>query len=296
MRVLAPGACGFPLVGEAHRRRHGLLLKEADLRGEIRAVLQCTLPGVNCGRDTEWHRISDELKWRFWAKRLEAVLLYANTTREDGEQKVAAISAALVRYLTLEWAAVLDGAVECRLTHSDFTVLYEDNSVPVGSVDLVGLAPTVVKEAVLKPEQVTEALRDFEVKTIAPPPVFAADLVTAREMFLAGLQAPDPVVRFLIIYSALSVFASFRWGFGEQHDVDALIRIADPTVAELPRQRKTRRPRKAPANPTTTETIYTNVRNTFVHAADRGKDPVSAADAIRKLVRDFQTVAARALR
>jgi len=42
--------------------------------------------------------------------------------------------------------------------------------------------------------------------------VIASDVVVARQMYFAALKAENPASRFLIIYTALAVFSTFKLG------------------------------------------------------------------------------------
>ena len=59
----------------------------------------------------------------------------------------------------------------------------------------------------LKEGQIADALSELDAHAASPPPVFAADLETAREMFMVGMQTDNHVARFLILYSALMLLA-----------------------------------------------------------------------------------------
>jgi hypothetical protein len=52
-------------------------------------------------------------------------------------------------------------------------------------------------------KNVQDAGADFSLRLAAPPPMFAADLVVARQMHIAAVGVENLASRFLIIYSAL---------------------------------------------------------------------------------------------
>ncbi len=108
----------------------------------------------------------------------------------------------------------------------------------------------------------------------------SADLYTARKMFTIGMQSGDKVVRFLTLYSATSLAALFKYGKYGQKAVDDLLKLANPTLSSSPR----------PSGPMKgqPESLYTKLRNEFVHADERGKDPVAARSAIETNCAVFQ--------
>jgi hypothetical protein len=57
---------------------------------------------------------------------------------------------------------------------------------------------------------------DLNLRLITPRVPTSAQLYAAIEMFAAGIEAQHPVVRFLVLYSALALAALFRWGEGGQ--------------------------------------------------------------------------------
>ena len=113
-----------------------------------------------------------------------------------------------------------------------------------------------------------------------------APLYGAKEMLALGLKAKEPVVRFLILYSAMMLVALFRNSAdGTQQEVDKLLRDVNPGLRQV-----TRPPRKkAKKKPTSDkETFYTKLRNDFVHAEERGWKPMDAVKAIEEHIAEFQ--------
>jgi hypothetical protein len=106
----------------------------------------------------------------------------------------------------------------------------------------------------------------------------------AVEMFLTALQIDNQTVRFLIIYSSLALAAISRVARGKQEDIDSLLLSANPVLPE------TRHPKRNYC-----ETVYTKVRNDFIHAEDRGSDPERAIVEMRREVMNLQRDAARVL-
>ena len=107
-----------------------------------------------------------------------------------------------------------------------------------------------------------------------------ADLYTARKMFHVGMQSSDKVVRFLILYIATTLAALFKFGKCTQDKVDELFLLAN---ASLPSSIKPSGPKKGQP-----ESLYTKLRNDFVHADERDKNPVAARNGIETNLAAFQ--------
>ncbi len=84
--------------------------------------------------------------------------------------------------------------------------------------------------AVVSQTAVDVLARSVELCAVTPQPPTSADLYTAIDMFMAGLEATNSVVRFLIFYSALALAALFKWHDGKQAKVDQLIRAVNPSI------------------------------------------------------------------
>jgi hypothetical protein len=108
----------------------------------------------------------------------------------------------------------------------------------------------------------------------------SADLYIARKMFRVGLQFGDKAACFLTLYSATSLASLFKSGKCSQNAVDDLLKLANPGLPSSPRPSG---PRKGEP-----ESLYTKLRNDFVHAEERGKDPVVARNAIETNSAVFQ--------
>ncbi len=192
----------------------------------------------------------------------------------------------LASFLTLRWADHIDSAIALQRTSRDFVPLDGADATPLpepADLRLQGHAPTV--RIGLAVEEVSDALTTFELHEAAPPPVFAADLVNAREMYVAAMRTGHPIVRFLILYSAVALFGIFKSRDGGQKAVDRLLRFEDPAI-----------PLVAPPPPRTRpETTYTYARNALIHAEERGKDPTAASAEIARLTPSFRSIVARIL-
>lgn len=158
----------------------------------------------------------------------------------------------------------------------------------LGELVLAGEAVTARITNRVKGKEIADALASFSLREAAPTPAFANDLVIARQMYLAGRQVDNAVARFLIVYAALAVFATFKLSTGRlQTRIDAVLKNEDPTVPMHPVP-----PPRAPG----VESEFTRARNTFIHAEDRGRDPGAAMAAIESLAPKFQRLVGRILR
>jgi hypothetical protein len=131
-----------------------------------------------------------------------------------------------------------------------------------------------------------DALSDFSLRLAAPPPAFAADVVIARQMYFAALKVENSASRFLIIYTALAVFSTFKLGTrgGTQDRIDQILTAEDPRL-----------PVTTPPGRTRAETEYTKARNDLLHADERGRTPASALAALEGLTSRLQSLAGRIL-
>lgn len=104
-------------------------------------------------------------------------------------------------------------------------------------------------------------------------------------MFSLGILSEDAVVRFLILYSAVALAALFKWGSGKQENVDRLLQEAVPSLETTASGRNGKM-----------ETLYTKVRNDFVHAEERSADPSKPMQEIHQILREFQGAVAAVLK
>lgn len=104
------------------------------------------------------------------------------------------------------------------------------------------------------------------------------------------MQSRDKVVRFLVMYSALLLVVPFKNSTTDplQENVDELLLKVNPTLPfDLTGKTRAGNPKK--------ETLYTKLRNDFVHAEDRGQDPTAAIQAIEHHISAFQRDVAKVL-
>jgi hypothetical protein len=128
--------------------------------------------------------------------------------------------------------------------------------------------------------EITALAKQIDWKLKVPEMPISADLYIARTMFRVGLQFGDKVACFLTLYSATSLASLFKSGKCSQNAVDDLLKLANPGLPSSPRPSG---PRKGEP-----ESLYTKLRNDFVHAEERGKDPVVARIAIETNSAAFQ--------
>jgi hypothetical protein len=147
----------------------------------------------------------------------------------------------------------------------------EELSIKVGS-DVTLFSPSC--------SEITALAVQVDWRLKVPEGPTSADLYIARKMFHVGLQSVDKVARFLTLYSATSLASLFYSGKCSQNAVDGLLKLANPS---LPFSPSPSGPRKGEP-----ESLYAKLRNDFVHAEERGKDPVTARNAIEANLAKFQ--------
>ena len=186
----------------------------------------------------------------------------------------------LYRGLLLRFAAYIESSkppwcVRRTFVHhaTTSTLCFATTSV-THSADAYIIVPPVLLPA----DEVGVVARDVERRVARPQPAASPQLDTAIAMYVAGLESENKVVRFLILYSALTLAADFKWGKGEQANVDTSLQGVNPQLAVL----------ACPVNPNKKETLYTKLRNDLIHAEDRGCDPARAITAIEAHIQQFQ--------
>lgn len=123
--------------------------------------------------------------------------------------------------------------------------------------------------AIPKVKTLQDALSNFSLRLAAPPPVFAADVVVARQMYFAALKVENRASRFLIIYAALAVFSTFKLGTRDrtQDRIDQILTAEDPAL-----------PMTTPHGRTRAETEFTRARNDFLYTQERGRTHLEERD------------------
>ncbi len=160
-----------------------------------------------------------------------------------------------------------------------------DTATATAALDINAVSAMQMRATVVVAQTaVDEFVRSIELRAVTPQPPTSADLYIAIDMFTAGLEATNSVVRFLIFYSALALAALFKWHNGRQPKVDQLILAVNPSIPCSTSHRGQR------------ETFYTKLRNDFIHAEERGKNPPQAIRAIEANLSSFQTDVATVFR
>lgn len=141
----------------------------------------------------------------------------------------------------------------------------------VGTAVLTFDAPPALLITGPSASALTAVLKD--VATRVGTPVVATDAIldAARSMFEAAMETDDPTAQYLVLYSSLATFSLFKVGRGNQVAVDQLLLADDATIPQAPGRHGL-------------ETSYTAARNKFIHAEDRGKDPIGAMGLISTLL------------
>lgn len=196
-------------------------------------------------------------------------------------------AAQLAEHLTLWFCDRVKRSVAAKRTDRQFrgTDSSTLHAFP-GEVVFVGHAMKVRITAIPKVTTLQDALSDFGLRLAAPPPVFAADVVVAKQMYFAGLKVENRASRFLIIYTALAVFSTFKVGTrgGTQDRIDRILTAEDPTLALT-----------TPPGRTRAETEFTKARNDLLHAEERGRTPAPALAILEGLTPRLQSLAGRIL-
>lgn len=192
----------------------------------------------------------------------------------------------LAEHLTLWLCDYVKSPVVTKRTNRQFQGA-DPNALHAFPGEVVIVHPLKVRiRPIPKVNTLQTALADFGARVATPPPVFAADVVVARQMYLAGLNVENRASRFLIIYTALAVFSAFKLGTkgGTQGRIDQILRDEDPTL-----------PMTIPPGRAYPETEFTKARNDILHAEDRGRTPTSALAALEKLTPRLQSLTGRIL-
>ena len=194
-------------------------------------------------------------------------------------------------FLTLEFAEHVNERITPERTGQEFN---SDNggSVPLlsGEIVMVGSTVTAMLTTNISEEKFSAVVKKFEDHTaLAPPPIIAAELFVAREMYFAALNTSHPIARFVILYSTMAVYSTFKLGTSmksSQERIDAVLTSEDTTLSYYPH----------PNRQNKKETIFTAARNDFIHAEERGRNPSAAMTAIESLTPRFRVLVAQILR
>ena len=186
----------------------------------------------------------------------------------------------LYRRLLLRFAINIERAEPPRTIHRAFKE-NGTNSVIITTQNISGKASIIKPNIVLSETDLDRVIKEVELRIKTLQPVTSTQLYTAIDMYTVGMESQNKVVRFLVLYTALSLAALFKWHEGKQDNVDRLLLERNPQLSTSPKPKKRKN-----ANPN--ETIYTKLRNDFIHAEERGCDPKKAITTIEANIQQFQ--------
>jgi hypothetical protein len=190
----------------------------------------------------------------------------------------------ITRYLTLEYSENAGNAFEVTRTAFAFA---PDDPAQAGTLQpeaiRIGFDISASLTTYISAPDLMDALTKFDLQTAAGPALFSADVEAAREMFHVAMSTPHPVVRFLVLYTAIALFTVWRAGHASQRAIDQLLTQHDPTT-------------RICNGPRGSETEFTRARNALIHAEDREKDSAAAIKEIERLTPAFKRAVGRILR
>ena len=201
-----------------------------------------------------------------------------DTTRDAGSALADQMAQEIYERFLLEWAVNVELSAAPQVFESSFTSKDSTAEAKTATVKPVGEGALIARGTVTPPQWKFEKLAwEVEIRLRTPQLATSAQLYTTIKMFSVGMQSDDKVVRFLILYSAITLAALFKHHVRTQEKVDELLKAVNSTL---------------PINPTgkggKLETLYTKLRNDFVHAEERGYDPEGARRDIEQHIMDFQ--------
>ena len=220
----------------------------------------------------------------------------------DGRDQQAAaaeaerIIAALYERTLIEFARRVERSSPPRLESSQFAPAAGQPAPGSPGTHQMAVGETLELNEKLKrhlevsPTAIVPILERVVVGIEAGQPPFAAALYAARNMYRVASEAGDEVVSYLILYSALGLASLFKFGpvkGSGQKALDDWILSEDPAIPLFTVTR-------GYGNRTwpQTETLYTHVRNNFIHSEERGADPVHAMNELRGKLGAFRSLVA----
>jgi hypothetical protein len=258
--------------------------------GRLEQRYEFELQGVKLLDEMQFHVPEYSLRARLQhsGTPLSLFLRIEGTTQAEGEGRAALFVQELYRRLLLRFAPRIHGAMPPRCIDQAFRIPATDSSpfgvtrTPVtGKITVEGQRPIVG----LSSAELGGLAAEVRLRLVTPQVPTSAQLYTAIDMFIIGLESPNRVVRFLVFYSAMQLAALFKWHQGWQEKVDELIRERNPDFPSWPSPKKKRKP----------EGLYTKLRNDLIHAGERGIDAAGAIAAIEAHIDQFQRDASAVL-
>jgi len=209
-----------------------------------------------------------------------------NMNQDAGRGLAKRIVDDLFDELLLEFAHHITEAVAPKPGRPSIVDASGHETLLIDVADVVKLGSTPGHAAYMPNDAQVSAVTDrVRFRLFTPQPATSAQLYSAKKMFSIGMQSEDEVVRFLILYSAVALAALFKWHSGKQEYVDMLLQQAVPGLVPAPTGRNGKM-----------ETVYTKIRNDFVHAEERAVDLSGPMQEIHQRLREFQRDVATVLK
>lgn len=203
-------------------------------------------------------------------------IVLENVIQTVGETAARTIANALYEQLIRNLSAHVERAVPPML--DEFTFEPNIPSAVARGIAVGASAVIAVGQASLAPQLFVPSI-DAALDGVTPA---APAVEAALRMYRVAVETQDAPTSYLICYSALTLGAAHKHGSGKQKNVDKLLMAQDASLtATLGRDGD--------------ETLYTDLRNRFIHAEGRGQDPAGATADMKTHVRKFRELAARAL-
>jgi hypothetical protein len=220
--------------------------------------------------------------------RLEVTITLQDVTKRDGINNARVLADATYERLIMQHSGEIVVSASPQAERSCFEAddalhLVHTLHTSAGATIVEG-APLAILDTAIK-KALGRALFDLK----APAPSFAAPIATARKMFRVAMETDEPVVSYLVCYTALTLLAVFKSGRDAhgrgpgQAGVDRLLLQEDGTIACAATTRSGGR--------TVQETVFTRIRNDFIHAEDRGtQDPAQSANEMKLHLTRFRSL------
>jgi len=209
-----------------------------------------------------------------------------NTSQDTGRGLAKRIVDDLFEELLLEFAHHIAEAVAPEPGRPSIVDASGHEILLIDVADVTNLGSTPGHGAYMSNDaQISAVTKRVRFRLFTPQLATSAQLYSAKRMFSIGMQSRDEVVRFLILYSAVALAALFKCHSGKQENVDKLLQQAVPGLVPAPTGRNG-----------TMETVYTKIRNDFVHAEERVIDPSGPMHRIHLCLREFQRDVAAVLK
>jgi hypothetical protein len=209
-----------------------------------------------------------------------------NTSQDAGRGLAKRIVDDLFDELLLEFAHHITEGVAPKPGRPSIVDASGHETLLIDVEDVISLGSTADHAAYMPNDvQVSTVTDRVRFRLFSPQLATSAQLYSAKRMFSIGMQSEDEVVRFQILYSAVALAALFKCHSGKQENVDMLLQQAAPGLVSAPTGRNGKM-----------ETVYTKIRNDFVHAEERAVDPSGPMQEIHQRLREFQRDVAAVLK